>query len=249
MIPRRSQKRSRRHRLTSAACGPLYAPATCEVAVDDGGLAAQSLVEPELERAPQILEPVCFPRATGVAAACGGQRPARAVPARRRARAPFRRPRAPRDVGGEQPATGLVGVRRDELRPGGLRLEHIDRLGDALLAAGSPSRWKTLPSRVRARPAASARLLAVQVEGLAECLPGLLQSALLLGRVAQRSSSDARAGSSGGARSSARASCRSARSTSSASARSPPARGSAPLRLKLIGVLARLRPAELERRW
>ena len=87
-----------------------------------------------------------------------------------------------REVAGERVPPGHVGVGRDELRPGRLRLEQLDCLGEQLLGS-----WISKPMEHEAEAGEDAAcghglaLVAVEDERLLERLPCLLQPALLLG--------------------------------------------------------------------
>ena len=106
-----------------------------EVVVDDGGLAAQALLEREVERPTHVVEAVRFAQVETAEAApvkreCRlGQaelRGERERPLGRHDRLPV--------VATEPAVPGQVGVGDDELRPGGLRLEQLDCLGDHRIA-------------------------------------------------------------------------------------------------------------------
>ncbi len=119
-----------------------------EVAVDDGGLAPEALLERERERLAQVVDAARVAQmAAGDAADSGARTPASGRPSSAASASARSAPAIAFCVlVREHPAPGRVGVGGDELRPGRLSLEHLDRLGDQLLAA-----WVAEPVRSRSR--------------------------------------------------------------------------------------------------
>ena len=98
-----------------------------EIPVDDGGLASQALLERELERTAHVRDPVRIPQGgAGEAAPVESEcRLGQAELLGQRASPLGCRDRL-REVVGQRVPPGYVGVGRDELRPGRLRLEQLD---------------------------------------------------------------------------------------------------------------------------